>query len=304
MGLLGLRLIAQAPVGWQLTTLLHRAEAPEALGGRVRTIHGVDIADRAAVRAAFREARPDVVIHAASIGNLERCEVDPALCRRINVEGTRHMLEAAREQGSRFLFLSTIYVFDGEHPPYAEQDPVAPLNVYARCKVAAEALVMAEGIRPVILRPQTLYGWHHPTQRPSVVTWLLERLEAGQPSKLVDNVYNNFLWVGDAVTALIRAVEREAEGIFHLGGPESTSRYEFSRTVVDVFGYDPALISPVGRDFFDLKARRPRITSTDFGRAASLLGLEPASIRDGLEQMKRSSPSWRKSFPGTLAAMS
>jgi dTDP-4-dehydrorhamnose reductase len=286
LGLLGLELLRQVPAGWQVTATLHNHLDPPSVRGNVRAIP-LDITDREQVRNVMEAIEPDIVIHTASIGDLEYCERNPAECIRVNVEGTRNLLELSAPYQPLFVFLSTIYVFDGANPPYDESSLPNPINCYARSKLAGEQLVLEHSANPVVLRPQTFYGWHHPNQRANCVTWLLDRLGRGEPVKLVDDVYNNFLWVGDAARIVLAAAQSSARGIFHIASNETCSRYDFSLQVADIFGHDRQLIAPVSIDFFSSLAPRPRDTSCSTQKMEETFGIIPHPIRQGLQRMKQ-----------------
>src|SRR5262245_2099978 len=98
----------------------------------------VDLADPDAVAAAFREARPDLVLHAAALSRAADCFRDPGRAERVNAGGTAVLAELAGRAGARLVFVSTDLAFDGERGWYREDDDPAPVLVYGRTKVAGE----------------------------------------------------------------------------------------------------------------------------------------------------------------------
>jgi dTDP-4-dehydrorhamnose reductase len=72
-----------------------------------------DLRDRARVREVIRDSRPDWIVQSAAYTDVDGCESNPDLAFAVNSEGAVNVAEAAREAGSRLLFLSTDYVFDG-----------------------------------------------------------------------------------------------------------------------------------------------------------------------------------------------
>src|SRR5437660_1562638 len=97
----------------------------------------VNLAEPDAVAAAFREARPDLVIHAGAMSAVVQCQADPEGARRINVDATARLAAHAAEGGARLVFVSTDMVFDGERGWYRETDSPAPLSVYGSSKASA-----------------------------------------------------------------------------------------------------------------------------------------------------------------------
>jgi|Deesub1362A_J573_1020465.scaffolds.fasta_scaffold03335_4 dTDP-4-dehydrorhamnose reductase len=284
-GLLGWTLLQKMPPEWEVVVAVHRNHIPP-LGAHIRPIL-MDLTSRQQVREAVRWARPDVIIHTASIGDLDANERRQEEAWQVNVEGTRFLLEESLPYEPLFVFCSTIYVFDGTEPPYAEDAVPNPINFYARCKLAGERLAQRLAHRLLLLRPNTTYGWHLPGQRPNWVTWLLAKLSAGQPVKVVDDVHNNYVWVGDVADIILAGIIQGVTGVFHVGGPESMSRYVFSLHIADVFGYPRDLISPVSSDYFASLAPRPRSAICSIEKMVRVLGIRPLTVLEGLELMKR-----------------
>ena len=86
-----------------------------------------------------RTEKPGAIIHCAALSKSPACEADPDLARKINVDATRALVEAAA--GIPFLFFSTDLVFDGRKGNYREDDEPNPLSVYAETKREAEEIV-------------------------------------------------------------------------------------------------------------------------------------------------------------------
>src|SRR5262249_19700295 len=120
-------------------------------------LHPVDLGDPDAARAAFRAARPELVLHPAALARIADCQRDPDLAYRINTRGSALLAELASEAGARLLLVSTDLVFDGERGGYREEDAPSPLSVYGRSKADAEAAVLAAP-RTVVARVGLLYG--------------------------------------------------------------------------------------------------------------------------------------------------
>jgi dTDP-4-dehydrorhamnose reductase len=287
--LVGWALLRKAPPEWDVTLGIHSNPDLPACDTRYRTV-AVDITDRASVERLVEQARPDAVIHMGSQGNLEKCKADPEGARRVNVDGTRYLLEASARFDPLFLLTSTMYVFSGEHPPYREDAVPHPINEYGEMKLEAERLVQTISRRWVIIRPMTIFGWHSPRQRANWVTWLLGRFERNEPTHVVNDVISNQLWVGDAADSIISAVRDGCTGIFHIGGSESVSRYEFSVKVAEVFGYSKDLLIPVTSDYFPQLAHRPGSAVCNVDKMTDVLGVKPRGVREGLERMKALRP--------------
>ena len=124
---------------------------------RVRGLTRADLelSDFAAVRAAFKKDSPQLVIHCAALAHTPTCEKNPALAHKMNVEVTAMLAELAAD--IPFFFFSTDLVFDGLARNYDESAAVNPLSAYAKTKVAAERVVLANP-RHTVLRTSLNFG--------------------------------------------------------------------------------------------------------------------------------------------------
>ncbi|HEX4590789.1 MAG TPA: SDR family oxidoreductase, partial [Gemmataceae bacterium] len=193
-----------------------------------------DLADSAAVAAAFSAAAPDVVIHAAAVARVDECRRDSDRARRINTEGSRHLAELAAERGARLVYVSTDLVFDGERGSYRESDSPSPLTVYGLTKADAETAVLTFP-RTAVARLSLLYG---PclTGRSSFFDRMVAALKQGQPIPLFADEWRTPLDLATAATALVELGRSEVTGLLHIGGPERLSRLEMGRQLAEALG--------------------------------------------------------------------
>lgn len=132
-GLIGSQIVRAVPTQWAALGLT-RAD--------------FDLTDFDAVRGAFERDRPQLVIHCAAMSKTGACESSPELARLNNVEVTRVLCELAAD--IPLIFFSTDLVFDGARGNYTEQDTPNPLNIYARTKLDAEQIVLANSGHTVV----------------------------------------------------------------------------------------------------------------------------------------------------------
>ena len=204
----------------------------------VETIHG-DLDEPASLVTACRDAT--VIVHcAAKVGDWGPTEA----YRRINVEGTRTLMETALATGclKRWVQISSLGVYEGRDH-YGTDEATAPsaagIDGYTKTKVESELLVCdfmrSRSLPGVVLRPGFIYGLRDRTIMPR----LLDRLRAGKfaflgsPDKLLNNT-----WVGNLCEAIWLAIERdEAVGeVFNIRDPRAVTRQEFINTICDAAG--------------------------------------------------------------------
>jgi dTDP-4-dehydrorhamnose reductase len=242
----------------------------------------VDLANPDGVAAAFREARPEGIVHAAALAMVRDCYRDPERARQVNTRGTEILAELAAAAGARFVLTSTDLVFDGERGHYREDDPPGPLSVYGRTKAAAEGPTLAAG--GVVARVSLLYG---PTLvgRPAFFGEQVMALRAGKPVTLFEDEWRTPLSLETAVRALLAVARSDFRGVLHVGGPERLSRLEMGRRLAAYLGVDSSVIRVARREEFAAPEPRPRDTSLDSGRWRRLFpGQQWPTLEEALRQ--------------------
>jgi dTDP-4-dehydrorhamnose reductase len=244
----------------------------------------VDLADAGAVAEAFRQDRPDVVVHAAALARVADCHRDPDRATRVNTAGTALLADLAAAAGARLVYVSTDLVFDGERGWYREDDPPAPLSVYGRSKADAEAAVLAV-LRGVVVRVSLLFG-PSLSGRPTFFDEQVAALRAGRPVTLFADEWRTPLGLAAAANALITVASSDVTGLLHVGGPERLSRLDMGRRLAAFLGADPSGIVAVSREQAAATEPRPRDTSLDCGRWRGLFpGLPWPAWEDALREM-------------------
>ncbi|MHB8376301.1 MAG: NAD-dependent epimerase/dehydratase family protein [Dehalococcoidia bacterium] len=184
----------------------------------------------------------DAVVHCAAQTNVMRSLADPALDRRINIDGLERVLDGAIARGvRRFVFISSGGAVYGETPdPASEETPPRPENPYGRHKLEGEAVVTEAPISGVSLRLSNVYG---PRQRSDaeggVASIFTERLTAGLPLRIYGDgeQQRDFVHVSDVVSAIILALSDETmTGVWNVGSGTPTSVNELAALMIEASG--------------------------------------------------------------------
>lgn len=200
----------------------------------------VDLESVKQIRQTLDKLAIDTVIHTAAVSNIEKCEQMPQLAEHINVELAHNVAQAAREHGARLVHISTDHLFDGSSPMRTEDDPIAPLNVYARTKGEAETRVMAACPGALVIRTN-FYGWGT-TYRSSFSDGILASLNTGQSVMLFEDVYYTPILIDVLVDAVQKLLSAAQTGIFNIVCDQRISKFDFGLKLATGFGFDPALI--------------------------------------------------------------
>ncbi len=211
------------------------------------------------VQAVFQKLRPEVVIHAAAIPSPDICEADPAQAYLVNVHGTRHVAEAAREIGAAVAYISSDAVFDGEkQTPYAETDPTISPTVYGRTKLRGERVVATLPMYWTFRIP-VLFG-------PGKVNFIekgLRTMAAGKQYVVASDQIGGALYTLDGAEKILEVVERGRSGLYHLTNQGTCSRYELAKYSAEKASLDLGKLVGVPSDQMGRRAKRLKYAVMD-----------------------------------------
>lgn len=243
----------------------------------------MDLASKKSIADVFSDARPDVVIHAAALTQLDWCETHVAETRAANVDGTRQLVEVAREFEARVVLISTDMVFDGGSPPYREGDRTGPVNVYALSKLDSEPLVRA--LPDSLIVRTTVFGWNV-RPHPDIAERTVDSLERSLEVVAFDDLFSSPVLVNDLAEILAEMIERDLVGLYHVCGKDTVSKFQLSRLVAGAFGLDGSLIRPGDSRRASLAARRPRDTTLDVTKIEATLGRPMPTLAEGIRRFR------------------
>lgn len=226
-----------------------------------------DLREPRQVRILLEQTRPDVIIHAAAYREPDYCEEHPQDARALNV-GAVESLAHGMPRGAKLVFISTDYVFSGEHPPYTETTPRGPLSEYGRTKAAAEAVV-EQITDSLIVRIPVLIGADPRPNKPGFLQQMVQQIRSGHPAVVDDVLVRHPTWTGDVARALEFLLERGETGFVHVSSAEGGTRYALTQAVAKHLGLSAAHLTP-SRTVVHRAAVRPHNSQLSSRR---LLGL-------------------------------
>jgi dTDP-4-dehydrorhamnose reductase len=232
--------------------------------------------------------RPDVIVNAASVGNVDSVERDPAAAFDTNVRFPLFLLEQASALRARFVQFSSNAVYGGDRAPYVESDAAAPLNAYGRQKALVDRETRRSGCDWMIVRPSVAYAWNFPFGRTNPVSFFLPRILRGERIRLVTDVYENPVWAGDVAAVLLRCLGSGFGGELNIAGSDSgINRFQWMSQVAEVFEVPSPRLEAVTLDAFPELAPRPKDTRFDTSRLRRELCIQTLSVREGAALMRR-----------------
>ena len=245
-----------------------------------------DITNREQVKKIVYDFCPDYIVNAAAFTNVDKSETEREQAWKVNVKAVEYIAEAARVIDAHLIHISSDYIFNGKNGPYSENTIPNPIGYYGRTKLASENALKISGAIYTILRTNVLYGIA-PDSRPDFVKWVVESLRNKKNIRIVIDQINNPTFIDDLVQAISKIIEFGRTGIYHIGGREFLSRFEFTNIIADYFHLDKSLVTPITTEELNQRAKRPLKSGLITLKAETELGYKPHLIPEALEEMKR-----------------
>jgi len=219
--------------------------------------------------ALVERAQAGLVVYAAGVAHVDRCETEASECERWNAE-VPGALARRCASARRFVYFSTDYVFDGAGGPYGENDPVGPISAYARSKLAGERAVLDADPTALVVRTTVVYGPE--PQGKNFVAQLRGRLGRGERMRVPQDQVSTPTYNVDLAARTLQLVLGGKSGVWHVAGPDVLDRYAFARQAAAAFGLDAKLLEPVSTPSLGQAAPRPLKGGLRTEKLAAALG--------------------------------
>lgn len=245
----------------------------------------LDIRQPEAVTDLLMRMSPSVIYLPASLTNVDYCESHTAEAFAINVTGVKNVVDAAERIGARLVYFSSDYIFDGVTGPYSEDAPANPVCEYGRQKLSAEHIVALQASQSLIIRTTVVYGWER--QGKNFVQRLITSLEKGESVRVPHDQVGSPTYAPELARAVVELAGQELTGVFHIVGPQRTSRFDFARAVAQCFGLDERLLQPVPTAELGQAAPRPLNAGMQVSKVTAHLSFPLSSYLEGLQKMRQ-----------------
>ncbi|CAF0783081.1 unnamed protein product [Rotaria sordida] len=236
--------------------------------------------------AIIRNVKPDVIIHCAAERKPDAFEKNLTESMFLNVEVTRFLAELAAKENIFFILISTDYVFDGNNPPYKEDDTPNPLQAYGKSKYEAELITQKISKEHLILRVPLLYG-EVETLDENAATILLKNIKNTTTRVKMDDVQTRYpTYMGDVAEVCLQLCEqrilqnrKEVHGIFHFSGKEKYTKFQMALIIASLFQLP---IDHIERDQnigTNINVQRPNNAALDCSKLSNELGIHINQVK-------------------------
>lgn len=247
----------------------------------------VDITDRQAISSFGRDLNLSWIVNCSAYTAVDRAEDETGQAFRINAEGVRNLALLAKEKGSRFLHISTDYVFDGRKDgAYREEDPPNPQGVYGRSKLQGERYIRENVDDHVILRTAWLYG----PAGANFVRTMLRLFQEREEVKVVADQWGSPTLAGDLADLILQIITRIEipYGTYHFTNEGRTNWFEFALLILELAGKHHFVdrkvrLTPIKTEEYPTKAMRPANSYLSKEKIKTMLGIPIRPWQKALE---------------------
>jgi dTDP-4-dehydrorhamnose reductase len=249
----------------------------------------IDIKSVERLAKSLEEIKPDIVIHAAGLTNVEQCEKDPNLAFHVNAEISEVVAKVCFQKGLQLVHISTDHIFSGKESLVSESQPLNPINKYGETKAEAEALVLKAYPEALVVRTN-FFGWGT-SYRKSFSDIIIEGLRAKKQLVLFEDVFYTPILVENLAFAVHDLIDQQVHGIINIVGDERISKYQFGIKIAEKFGLDCKLINRGLIGEISGLVQRPKDMSLTNQKACKLIGRKLGNVNEYLTKLMKQEKS-------------
>ena len=241
-----------------------------------------DITDNMNIEKVLNSIRPDIIVNLCNIyKNLEFCENNKELVKRINGNSLETISKHANKIGAYLVSLSSDFVFDGKKGNYKEEDELNPINFYGQTKAIGENYVKNTAKKFCIVRTSMVFGKNK--IRKTLPDHILEGIKDNQKYKLINDQFMTPTHLDNLSSMLKEIIENKIQGVFHLVGKTKTTRFEFGIKLCEMLNIDKNLLVPVRHTEFNFSKFMPFDSSLNSQKASRILSEKPLDLETALK---------------------
>lgn len=214
-----------------------------------------DLLDYSKLEKSIVHWKPDYLIHTAALVDVDLCEEKKDFAYSLNSELTSVLAKLCNEVSCKMLYVSTDAVFDGEEKKlYTEEDITEPINWYGRTKLLGETDVLKSN--HLVVRTN-IYGFNVQDKN-SFGEWIYKSLQQGKKINMFTDIIFSPVLVSDLTEILIKLLEGNKFGLYHVCASGSISKYDFGKYMQQIFSISKGMICKTASDGFPFIAKRAK----------------------------------------------
>lgn len=228
----------------------------------------------------FIATKPQYCINCAAYTAVDKAENEEDMAMLVNGEAVGNLAAVCKKYQTKFIHISTDYVFDGEsETPYKEDDATGPINTYGASKLMGEQLCMKEDADAIIIRT----AWVYSSFGHNFVKTMMRLMNERNELNVVNDQIGSPTYAADLAKAILDIISsgKWESGIYHYSNEGKISWFEFAQAIKELAG-SKAIIHPILTAEYPTPARRPKFSLLNKDKIRTVYQLEIPVWKDSL----------------------
>ncbi len=251
-------------------------------------IDTLDISNSLFLKKFFQDNQIDYVINCAAYTNVDLAEKETDKAYEINTQSVEHLINAIKPFHTKFIHISTDYVFDGKsYIPYTEEMKESPNSVYGNSKLEGEKIALKYP-ESIVIRTSWLYSSFGKNFAKTIHKLSSER----EALNVVFDQVGTPTYARDLALAIFKIIEQSVTknnikpGIYHYSNEGVCSWYDFARAIA-IKSYSKCTINPIESKDYPTPANRPFYSVLNKNKIKSVYNINIPHWQDSLDDFFR-----------------
>ena len=241
----------------------------------------LSISDREALNSFFQNQKPTVLINCAAYTAVDKAETEQELALSVNATAVETLAGICKEFNTKFVHISTDYVFDGNASiPYKESDSTNPVNYYGFTKLQGENLAIAANPETIIVRTSWVYAPHGKNFVKTMLKLMQDRTELN----VVGDQFGSPTYAPDLAEALLKIAlsDHIIPGVYHFSNDGIISWFDFATAIAEI-SHSSCKVNAITTAQYPTPAKRPSYSGLNKSKIQSNYSIQLKPWRDSLQ---------------------
>lgn len=248
----------------------------------------LSITDKPSVENFFKKYQPSYLINCAAHTAVDKAESEVELANEINGAAVGHLALICKQYNTKFIHISTDYVFNGNAaPPLKETDEASAVNAYGASKLLGEKLALQNNSESIIIRTSWVYSFYGSNFVKTIMRLMNEKESVG----VVKDQMGSPTYAADLAEAIMQIISsgRWQGGIYHFSNEGIISWFDFANEIKQLINSN-CIIRPLTTAQFPTPAKRPKYSVLDKTKIKKTFSIQlkdwKTSLKTCIEKLK------------------
>jgi dTDP-4-dehydrorhamnose reductase len=234
----------------------------------------------------FAASKPAFCINCAAYTAVDKAETEKDLAMLVNAEAVGVLASVCKLYKTRFIHISTDYVFDGSSSvPYKEDHPTNPVNFYGQTKLKGEELCLVHEPESIVIRT----SWVYSEFGNNFVKTMIRLMKEKESINVVSDQRGAPTYAADLAKLILHIIEATNSsgsfwkaGVYHYSNKGNISWYDFAVAIKDAIG-SSCKVNPIPTTAYPTPAKRPSFSAFDTQKIQAAFGINIPAWEDSLK---------------------